>query len=127
MPIKVLIVDDEKNIRLTTAQTLERSGYAIETAANGKEAIQKLQQQPFDVMVLDIKMPQMDGLEVLQQVHQQYPALKILMVSAHATLEEAVQAMKLGAVDFVQKPLGYIPKPYTPTLIRNAVERLLHA
>ena len=127
MPINVLIVDDEKNIRLTTAQTLERSGYVIETAANGKEAIQKLQQQPFDVMVLDIKMPQMDGLEVLQQAHQQYPALKILMVSAHATLEEAVQAMKLGAVDFVQKPLGYIPNPYTPTLIRNAVERLLHA
>ena len=124
---KILIVDDEKNIRLTTSQTFTLEEYEVETASNGKEALQKLEQQPFDVMLLDLKMPEMGGLEVLKQAHHLYPKLKVIIVSAHATLEEAVEAMKLGAVDYVQKPIGYLPKPYTPKLLRHAVENLLHS
>jgi DNA-binding response OmpR family regulator len=100
----ILIVDDEKNIRLTLSQTLETLGAEIDTAANGEEALTKLRQKGFGLILLDIRMPGMDGMEVLRQVREIRPDIRVIMITAYGTVESAVEAMKLGAVDFLQKP-----------------------
>ncbi|MGB3559844.1 MAG: response regulator [Geitlerinemataceae cyanobacterium] len=115
---KILVVDDEKNIRLTVAQALETLGHQVKTAVNGEEALQRLQQDVFDLMLLDLKMPGMDGMTVLEQAKARVPELQVIVVSAHGNVENAVEAMKLGAVDFLQKP-------FTPKEIRDLVDRVL--
>ncbi len=102
---QVMIVDDEKNIRLTLAATLEGFGFASDTAANGHEALEKLAKKSFQVILLDLKLPDMDGLEVLRLMIDQYPHLKVVIMTAYGSIEAAVAAMKAGAVDFLQKPL----------------------
>ncbi|BAU63870.1 sigma-54 dependent transcriptional regulator, TPR domain [Stanieria sp. NIES-3757] len=123
---KILVVDDDKIIRLTVAQCLEPQGYEVATASNGKEALQQIQEQPFDLILLDLKMAGMKGLEVLKQAHEIAPATKIVVFSGHSSIEEAVKAMKLGAVDFIQKPMGYIQKPFNPTQLRELVTNVLN-
>ncbi|MEQ8539623.1 MAG: response regulator [Coleofasciculus sp. D1-CHI-01] len=106
--VKILIVDDEKNIRLTIAQSLDPLGYQVATADNGEDALLQLKVQEYDLILLDLKMPGMNGLEVLRRAIEIYPDIKIIIISAHGTIEDAVEAMKLGAVDFLQKP--FTPK-----------------
>ena len=113
---KILIVDDEKNIRLSVAQALESLGYAVTTAASGEEAIAKVKEEAFKLILLDLKLPGIDGLEVLRQVVELHPDIQVMIISAYGTVESAVEAMKLGAVDFIQKP-------FTPKEIRSAVKR----
>ncbi|MDY6936849.1 MAG: response regulator [Cyanobacteriota bacterium] len=115
---KILVVDDEKNIRLTVAQSLETQGYEVKTALNGEEGLQRLAQEHFDLMLLDLQMPGMDGMKVLSKAIERMPELTVIIVSAHGTVENAVDAMKLGAVDFLQKP-------FTPKEIRELVDRVL--
>jgi DNA-binding response OmpR family regulator len=103
-PRRLLIVDDEKNIRLTLAQALEPLSPAVDTAADGEEALVKLAQGEVAAMLLDLKMPGMDGLEVLRRSRKIAPRLPVIIITAHGTIESAVDAMKLGAVDFIQKP-----------------------
>jgi DNA-binding NtrC family response regulator len=114
----ILIVDDEENIRLTIAQSLDPLGYQVATADNGKDALLQLQSQEYDLILLDLKMPGINGLEVLQRAIQIYPEIKIIIISAHGTIEYAVEAMKLGAVDFLQKP-------FTPQKLRDLVLHVL--
>jgi len=102
----VLIVDDEKNIRLTLSQALEILEVEIETAANGEEALSKLKEREFGLILLDLKMPGMDGMEVLRQVSEIRPDIRIIIITAYGTVESAVEAMKLGAADFIQKPFA---------------------
>jgi DNA-binding NtrC family response regulator len=116
----VLIVDDEKNIRLTLSQVLEVLNIAADTAASGEEALQKLQEKPFQLMLLDLKLPGMDGLEVLRRLTDEYPDLMVIMITAYGTIESAVEAMRLGAVDFLQKP-------FDPKAVRDMVSRILQA
>ena len=114
----ILIVDDEKNILLTLSQSLEALQLETDTAANGEEALVKLKQKDFGLILLDIRMPGMDGMEVLRQVREIRPDIGIIMITAHGTIELAVEAMKLGAVDFLQKP-------FSPEEIRELVSRVL--
>lgn len=109
----ILIVDDEKNIRLTMSQSLESLGVPVQTAVNGEEALQKLQETVFGVVFLDLKMPGMDGMEVLRRIKNRWPKTRVVIITAHGTVASAVAAMKLGAVDFIQKP-------FSPGEIREA-------
>ncbi len=115
----ILIVDDEKNIRLTLSQSLESLGVETDTADDGKEALAKLKEKEFGLMLLDIRMPGMDGMEVLRQVRQIRPDIRVIMITAYGTIESAVEAIKLGAVDFLQKP-------FEPDEIRELVSRVMN-
>jgi DNA-binding NtrC family response regulator len=114
----VLIVDDERNIRLTLSQALGSMGMETETAVNGEEALGRLQAKAFGLILLDLKMPGMDGMEVLRRVREARPHIRVIIITAHGTIESAVEAMKLGAVDFIQKP-------FAPKEIRGLVQRVL--
>ncbi len=114
----VLIVDDEKNILLTLSQSLEVLHLDTDTATNGEEALTKLKEKDFSLILLDLRMPGIDGMEVLRQVREIRPDIRIIMISAYGTIELAVEAMKLGAVDFIQKP-------FSPEEIRALVSRVL--
>ena len=114
----VLIVDDEKNILLTLSQSLEALQLKTDTAMNGEEALAKLKEKEFGLILLDIRMPGMDGMEVLRQVREIRPDIRVIMITAYGTVGLAVEAMKLGAVDFIQKP-------FSPEEIRELVSRVL--
>ena len=114
----ILIVDDEKNIRLTLAQSLETLGMETDSAEDGKEALAKLKEKEFGLILLDLRIPGVDGMEVLRQVRENNPDIRIIIITAYGTIELAVEAMKLGAVDF-------IPKPFVPEEIREMVARVL--
>jgi YesN/AraC family two-component response regulator len=114
----ILIVDDEKNIRLALAMALEQLDIPVETAASGEEALEKVAQAGFALMLLDLRMPGVDGMEVLRQVSQRLPDLKVIIITAYGSIDLAVEAMKLGAVDFLQKP-------FDVTQVREMVRRIL--
>ncbi|MEO9802329.1 MAG: sigma-54 dependent transcriptional regulator [Reichenbachiella sp.] len=101
---KILIIDDEKSIRHTLREILEYEKYEIEEAENGKIGLEKLKEKDFDVALCDVKMPEMDGLEVLENAGQLDHTPQFIMISAHATIDTAVEATKKGAYDFIQKP-----------------------
>lgn len=112
-----LVVDDEKNIRLTLSRALGSMGLEVETAGGGREALSLLEKHPFDLVLLDLKMPGMGGLDVLPRLRTLHPDLPVIILTAHGTAHTAVQAMKLGATDFVQKP-------FTPEEFRALVRRV---
>src|SRR5512136_776721 len=114
----VLIVDDEKNIRLTLSQALEILEVETDTAADGEEALAKLKEKEFGLILLDLKMPGMDGMEVLRRIREIRPDIRIIILTAYGTVESAVEAMKLGAADFIQKP-------FAAEEIRELVSRVL--
>jgi DNA-binding NtrC family response regulator len=115
---KILIVDDEKNIRLTVAQALESLGYAVKTAISGEEAMDSLKEEVFTLLLLDLRLPGIDGIEVLRQVVELHPDIQVIIISAYGTVDNAVEAMKLGAADFIKKP-------FTPQEIREVVKGIL--
>ncbi|GLI36212.1 sigma-54-dependent transcriptional regulator [Desulforhabdus amnigena] len=114
----ILIVDDEKNIRLTMSQSLEPLGMPVETAVNGEDALQKLREKQFGLVFLDLKMPGMDGMEVLHRIKEKWPKMQVIIVTAYGTVESAVEAMKIGAADFLQKP-------FSPSEIRELAAKVL--
>ncbi len=116
----LLIVDDEKAIRKTLTEILSFEGYKIEEATDGEEALNKFKQKAYDVVLCDIKMPKMDGLEFLSKAAEHNPDIPIIMISGHGTIETAVEAVKKGAYDFIQKPPDLNRLLIT---IRNAKER----
>ncbi len=119
MTRRVLIVDDEANIRRMMQLTLEADGYAVEDAADGATALERFGDgSRFDAVVLDQKMPGMDGIETLRQMLRRSPETRIIMATAYASIELAVDAMKAGARDFLKKPL-------TPALLRDALAAAL--
>jgi DNA-binding NtrC family response regulator len=115
---RVLIVDDEKNVRLTLSQALESLNLPTDAAINGEEALAKLRETDYGLLLLDLKMPGMDGMKVLQRVRELKPHVAVIIITAHGTIDSAVEAMKLGAVDFIQKP-------FAPKEIRELVTRVL--
>jgi len=102
----ILVVDDEKDIRISLAGILEDEGYQVVTAASGSEALECARQELPDLVLLDIWMPEMDGLEVLEKLKTLFPQLTVIMISGHGTIETAVRTTKLGAYDFIEKPLS---------------------
>lgn len=117
---KILIVDDEEVIRQTLIDILEYEGYDLETASDGAEAIAKINSNKYDAVLCDIKMPKMDGLEVLEIIAPKYPELPIVMISGHGTLDTAVEAVKMGAYDYIAKPPDLNRLLIT---MRNAVDK----
>jgi DNA-binding response OmpR family regulator len=114
----VLIVDDEKNIRFTLSMALEELNLSVDTAVNGEEALHRLSEKSYALILLDLHMPGIPGLEVLRRVAAIRPEAKVIIITAYGTMESAIEAMKLGAVDF-------LPKPFDPAEVREMVSRLL--
>jgi len=114
----ILIVDDEKNIRLTLLRALESFGADLDTAVNGEEALAKLREKEFSLIMLDLRMPGIDGMDVLRKVRELRPDIKVIILTAFGTVERAVEAIQLGAVDFLQKP-------FVPNEIREIVTRVM--
>ena len=102
--LNLMLVDDEERFLVTTAKLLERRGHHVTTAASGAEALEKLASQDVEVVILDVKMPGMDGLEVLREIRFRFPLVGVIMLTGHGTIESAVEGMKTGAFDFVTKP-----------------------
>jgi two-component system nitrogen regulation response regulator NtrX len=101
---KVLIVDDEAAIRRTLKEILQFEKFEVDEAADGLECLVKLKQRSYDVLLLDIKMPKMDGMETLERIQEITPDTPVIMISGHGTIETAVEAVKKGAFDFLSKP-----------------------
>ena len=101
---QILIIDDEKNFRDSLAEFLALDGYVSSVAENGEEGLSYLENIVFDAVVLDLRMPGMDGLEVLRKIREAGPGLPVIMMSAHGEITDAVEAMKLGATDYLVKP-----------------------
>lgn len=117
---KILIVDDEKSMRDVLAIMLKRAGYAVTEAGDGEEAIGLVQKDIYDLVITDLKMPKADGLEVLKAVKEHSPGTVVLMITAFASPESAVEAMKRGAFDYLTKPFQV---DEAQLIIRNALER----
>lgn len=117
---KILIVDDEMPIRRTLRDILEFEGYDVDEASDGIECISKVQKEKYDVVITDIKMPKMDGIEALERLQILSPETPVIMVSGHGTIDTAVEAVKKGAFDFISKPPDLNRMLIT---VRNALER----
>ncbi|MBU1627595.1 response regulator [bacterium] len=102
--VKLLLVDDEERFLNTTKTLLEKKGVNTFIAANGIDALQILDEKKVDVVILDVKMPGLDGIEVLRRIKQKHPLVEVIMLTGHATVESAVEGLKLGAFDYVMKP-----------------------
>jgi two-component system nitrogen regulation response regulator NtrX len=105
MPKTVLVADDEKGIRETLRRLLEYEKYRVILAEDGPQALSIVEKELVDIVLLDIKMPGMDGLEVLSKLHSLYPQLPVVIISGHGTIQTAVESTKLGAFDFIEKPI----------------------
>jgi DNA-binding NtrC family response regulator len=101
---KILIIDDEDIVRLSCSRTLVPEGYELKMAKNGPEGLKLLGDESFDLVLTDLKMPNMDGIEVLANIKEKWPATDVVIVTGYQTVETAVKAIKLGAFDYIEKP-----------------------
>lgn len=101
---KVLIVDDEADFSQALADRMELRGLKVETAGSGKDALKKVEDSNYDAVILDLVMPEMDGIETLKKVLAKKPNLQIIFLTGHASVGSGVESMKLGALDFMEKP-----------------------
>jgi DNA-binding NtrC family response regulator len=124
MPVTVLVVDDEKNIQLTLSRALSMAGYAVETASGGREALERIAAQPVDVVVMDVRMPDLDGLSVLEKARETRPELPVLIMSGHGSIETVRSAFKLGAFDYLEKPITEKEKLLVAVKNALALQRL---
>ncbi|MGO8820573.1 MAG: response regulator [Desulfomonilaceae bacterium] len=105
MAITVLLIDDESPFVEALAKRLLNRGFAIVKSTSGPEALKKLQENPaIDVAVCDVKMPVMDGIETLRLIKSEYPMVEVILLTGHATVQSAIQGMRLGALDYLMKP-----------------------
>jgi DNA-binding NtrC family response regulator len=101
---KVLLVDDEEKFLDVLSQRLGTRGVAADTATSGEDALVKIKNKQFDAIVLDVMMPGIGGIETLKRIRKQYPELQIIMLTGQGTIDKAVEAMKEGAIEFLEKP-----------------------
>ncbi|MGD8924024.1 MAG: sigma-54 dependent transcriptional regulator, partial [Syntrophobacterales bacterium] len=117
---RILIVDDEPNIRQGLVEALDGQGYEIEQAPSGEDALAHLQETPFDLVLVDLVMEEMDGIQVLQEINRRWPQTEVVIITAHGTIETAVKALKEGAYDYLTKPINV-------KRFRSYVHNILHA
>ena len=117
-PVSVLVIDDDESIRLGCGQSLELEGYLVRTAANGKEGLEFAREEAFDVVIVDLKMPEVGGMTVLARLRQEMPDAQVIMITGYATIESAVEAMRVGAYD-------YLPKPFSSDMLNAVVKRAI--
>jgi two-component system, NtrC family, response regulator AtoC len=103
---RILVVDDEEGVRSFLAEALEDEGHAVSQAGDGRAAAERLRRQGFDLMITDLRMPGMDGLDLVRLARAEQPEMEVIVLTAHGTVETAVEAMRLGAFDYLQKPIG---------------------
>lgn len=103
---RILIVDDDETVRQSYLRSLESISNNIEAASDGEEALQTMEQQPFDVVLLDMRMPGQDGLSVLRTIKQKWPESEVVIITGYPTVASAKEAVRLGAYDYVAKPVG---------------------
>jgi DNA-binding NtrC family response regulator len=115
---RILVVDDEPGICQSCVKILSKEGHHVEYCLNGYEALKMMQQEPFEVIITDLKMSSMGGMEVLRRVKESYPDSMVIVITGYATVSSAVEVMKTGAYD-------YLPKPFTPEELRAIVRRAL--
>ncbi len=113
-PAKILIVDDEPNVRFILERTLKGKGYVLEMAVDGMDAIEKIEREAYDLILLDLQMKPIDGMQVLSAARAHTPETVVIILTAHSTIESAVDALRLGAFD-------YLFKPAQPEMIRERV------
>ena len=118
MAARILLVDDEINMAKTQAKILQRKGYVVETASNGRDALRLLGDTPFDVVITDLKMPTMDGMQLLREMNVKERGCAVIVLTGHGTIESAVEAMQRGAAD-------YLTKPCNPEELLLKVDKLL--
>ncbi|HWP45405.1 MAG TPA: response regulator, partial [Blastocatellia bacterium] len=116
----VLVVDDEEGIRRTLSGVLDDEGLAVETAASGEECLAAFERRIFSCVLLDVWLPGLDGIETLKRLKSAYPETAVIMISGHGSIETAVRATRLGALDFIEKPLQI---ERTVLAIRNALRQ----
>jgi DNA-binding NtrC family response regulator len=104
--MKIMLVDDEERFLLTTSKLLNRKGFDVVTASSGEQCLEMLSREAIHVVILDVKMPGMDGLETLREIKQRHPLIEVVMLTGHATVESAVDGLKAGAVDYLTKPIS---------------------
>jgi two-component system, OmpR family, response regulator len=117
---RVLLVDDEEDFRETLQKRLRNRKLQVETAENGYKALEILQAQDFDVVILDVKMPGLDGIDTLKEIKIKKPDVEVIMLTGHASVESGIQGMQLGAFDYVMKP---VPLDELLDKMRQAYER----
>lgn len=117
---RVLIVDDEQGVRGVLTEMLKAGGYPAESVAEGREALRALRTTSFDVMITDVRLPDISGLELLAIVRDKYPWLPVIVITGYATIDSTIKAMRLGAVD-------YIPMPFTRDSVMASLEQALHS
>jgi DNA-binding NtrC family response regulator len=111
---RVLVIDDESIVRTSCSRTLGPEGYEVVAAQNGSEGLRLLEEGRFDLVLTDLKMPDMDGIEVLKKIKENWPQTEVIVITGYQTVETAVKSIKLGAFD-------YIEKPFTPDTLVAAV------
>lgn len=102
--LKMMIVDDEERFLSTTKRLLSKKGYEVVTATSGAEALDRLRDEEIHVVILDVKMPGMDGMATLQEIRKSFPLVEVIMLTGHATMESAVDGLRSGATDYLMKP-----------------------
>ena len=102
--LKMMLGDDEERFLSTTRKLLERKDFDVLTASSGAEALEKLRTHPVHVVILDVKMPGMDGVATLREIKRNFPMVEVIMLTGHATVESAIEGLKSGAVDYLMKP-----------------------
>lgn len=115
---KILVVDDELPVCRSISKVLEPEGYVVDTALSGEEALKKEEENGYDMMLVDLMMPGMSGMELIRAVKEERPDMVMIMITGYPTMKTAVESVKLGAFD-------YIPKPFTPDELRSVVLRAL--
>jgi DNA-binding NtrC family response regulator len=101
---KILLVDDEEEFTKTLSERMESRGLVARTASSGKEALEKVSAEKFDAIILDMQMPGLDGIETMRRMLENNPDLQIILLTGYGTVEKSVEAMKIGAKDFLEKP-----------------------
>ncbi|MFO8084815.1 MAG: response regulator [Desulfobacterales bacterium] len=104
MKEKILLVDDEKEFIETLAERMQNRGMDVSSTTSAIEALKMAEKEAYDAIILDLKMPEMDGIEVLAALKEKNPELQVILLTGHATVEKGIEAMKLGAMDFLEKP-----------------------
>jgi DNA-binding NtrC family response regulator len=117
---RILVVDDELTVCKSIRQVLIREDCEVDMAQSGEEALRKEAEKPYDVMIVDLMMPGLSGLDLLKMLKARNPKARIIMVTGYPTMKNTLQAMQLGAMDF-------LPKPFLPTTLRNLVAAALEA
>lgn len=107
IPTKILLVDDEKDLIEMLSLRLQETGEKVKSAYSGQECLETLDKNNIDVVILDIKMPGMDGIETLQEIKKRFPLVEVIMLTGHGSTETAVEGMKLGAFDYLLKPADF--------------------